>query len=140
MLSTWLDPNLRRYEPAKALQFIPYYRRGFADGVVATTDEPAGPFDRFIAVRRSGSVEYGAFCSWAFQRGTDRLWLLHLRQVVLQFPQFISFLDDLTTAFGTSRPWTAWCSARHVQGIVLTGLGQGWADWFELLHRAATGR
>lgn len=48
-LSTWLDPNLRRYEPAKALQFIPHYRRGFADGIVSTTDEPEGPFDRLGA-------------------------------------------------------------------------------------------
>ena len=33
-LSTWLDPNLRRYEPATALQFIPHYRRGIADEMI----------------------------------------------------------------------------------------------------------
>ncbi len=136
-LPSWLDPNLRRYEPATQLQFIPHYARGIVDGIAARTAEgPGEEVDRFIAVRRSGSVEYGAYCSWSYNSGREQGWLVHLKQVVLQFGQFLRFLDAFATDFDRSKSWTVWLNARNVRGATLIGFGEGWADVGDWQYRA----
>lgn len=95
-------------------------------------------FDRFIAVRRSGSVEYGAYCSWLHHTVAGKLWLLHEKQAILQFGQFLHFLEDLATSFELPKSWTIWCNARDVKKAVLIGFGEGWTTPFDSFRGQAT--
>lgn len=136
-LPAWLDPNLRKYEPAPGTAFVPQYTRGIVDGVVAQSrGEPQQRSDRFLAVRRSGSVEYGAYCSWLHRGRGQRSWLLHETQVILQFAQFLRFLDDFASTFERPKWWTVWCNVRDVKAAVLMGFGEGWAEPGEFNFRS----
>ncbi len=139
-LPKWLDPNARRYEPAPGLPFVPPYQRGIVDGVLAAPHEEHGRrFDRFLAVRRSASAEYGVYCSWSHQNGDRTFWLLHEKLVILQFGQFLRFLDELATLFDLPKSWTVWCNARDLKQAVLVGFGEGWLTPFDFFgHTRAT--
>src|SRR5438132_367105 len=63
-LPTWLKSAERRYEPRRDLAFVPETHRGFVDGVIAANDFGNGRYRRFLAVRRTGSVEYAPYCAW----------------------------------------------------------------------------
>jgi len=115
-LLTWLGPTARGYDPVPDLPFVPPYRRGIVDGVLA--DPNAGReecFRRFIAIRRSATVEYGAYCSWWYPVA-QKVWLISEKHVILQFGQLLRFLDDFATSFDLPRSWTVWCNARDLKG------------------------
>lgn len=132
-VAAWLDPNARRYPPLPGEIFVPPRKRGIVDGVLAYGEgETRERFTRFLAVRRTGSVEYGAYCSWWAER--PEAWILSVNQVVAQFAQILSFLDDLATTFALPREWTVFGNARNASSAWLTGFGAGWAGPFEFLR------
>jgi len=126
-LGSWLDPNARKYEPATYLAFVPPESRGIADGIVALEDRRVDMrFRRFLAVRRTGTVEYAAYCVW--RHPMQPIWLLNLKLLVLQFAQFVRFLDDVATAFDRPRRWQIYVNARQMSRSVVLGFGEGWAE------------
>lgn len=132
-VAAWLDPNARRYPPLPGEIFVPPRKRGIVAGVLAYGEgETRERFTRFLAVRRTGSVEYAAYCSWWAERA--EAWILSVKQVVAQFAQLLSFLDDLATTFALPREWTVFCNARNASSAWLTGFGAGWAGPFVFLR------
>lgn len=127
----WLDSNLRQYEPLKSVGFVPRQKVGIVDGLVALNDESDGRFDRFLAVRRTGTVEYGPYCCWANGgRGENGTWLMNVKLLTAQFEQFLRFVTDLAVDFQLPTEWRVFCNARSVAGVLLFGFGKGWADPF----------
>jgi hypothetical protein len=130
-LARWLETTSSAYPPAPDQTFIPYRKRGIVDGIVAMNERGDGTrLGRFLAVRRTGSVEYGVYCAWSFAQYNGAVWVLHLQLVVLQFIQLLSFVDALASEFKIAGEWAVWCNARNVKPVVLFGFGPRWAQPF----------
>lgn len=124
----WLDPKARRYDPAKHLQFVPPYKNGIVDGIACTNGDPGERADRFLAVRRTGTVEYGVYCSWLVANMMTRFWFVNLKQVLLQLTQFVAFVADLNAAFKLAPTATFLCNVRSTNHAVLGAFGAGWSE------------
>ena len=132
-LAEWLEPNARRYEPNKEESFVPpTTRRGIVDGVLALEDYAGeGRFRRFIALRRTGTIEYGAYCTWSVTSAGGSVWVISLKTLVLQVAHFLALLEDLGATFETGRSWKIWCNARCIADAFLAGFGTGRAEPFQ---------
>ncbi len=130
-LATWLEKVPSKYPPAPDQLFVPRTRRGIVDGILAANERGDGErLRRFLCVRRTGTVEYGAYCAWSSTRFNQPVWLMSLNLVVLQFAQLLFFLDAVGSEFQLNGEWTLRCNARNVKEVVLVGFGKGWAQPF----------
>src|SRR5207247_1059226 len=126
-LLPWLDSEKRRYEPAPKLVFVPMTRRPIADALLAVDDRRGnGRAMRSLVVRRTGTVEYGCYATWPYPE--KKVWLIRLKQPVLQFAQFVRFLDDLAATFDRPRSWHVLMNATNTRNVVPVGYGEGWAE------------
>jgi hypothetical protein len=129
----WLDPEKRRYEPNTRLVFVPMTRRGIADAVIALNDHRGnGRTVRSLVVRRTGTAEYGCYPAWTFVE--RKVWLIGFKLLVLQFSQFLRFLDDLAATFDRPRAWRVLVNANQMSNVVPVGYGEGWAQPFGGLY------
>lgn len=128
-LAQWLASAVSTYPPSAENMFIPHHKRGIVDGVLASSEHGSGSrLRRFLAVRRTGSIEYGVDCVRDMQRYGEAVWIFHLKLVVLQFAQMLAFIDAIASEFAINGPWTMWCSGRGVKPVVLVGFGERWAE------------
>jgi hypothetical protein len=128
-VAQWLTATVSTYPPASDNTFIPHRKRGIVDGVLAANERGNGArLRRFLAVRRTGSIECGVECARSMQTYGEAVWILHLKLVVLQFSQLLGFIDAVASEFALNGPWTIWCNARGVKPVVLLGFGERWAE------------
>lgn len=130
-LFMWLDPQTRRYDPAKHLRFVPPYKHGIVDGIACTNAQPRARSDRFLAVRRTGTVELGVYCSWLVANMMTRFWFVSLKQVLLQLTQLVAFVADLNATFKLSSTSTFVCNVRSTDTAILGAFGAGWSEPWE---------
>lgn len=127
----WLEPNNHRYEPLPGQMFVPHgTRRGITDGVLAISSSDAGRYMRFLAIRRSATVELGPAAVWQWPEGKQP-WIIDSKSLIAQFAQLLRFLIHFRADFQPPGGWRVFINIRGAQGAALGHFAQGWAPPFE---------
>lgn len=138
-VAAWLVPNERRYEPLPGALFVPMTKQAILDGVLAYSDFGDGVLGRFLAVRRTATVEYGAYCAWSRGIGGKPTWMMSAKHVMAQFEQLLRFLTELAAQFRVAGQWQVFCNARAMTGVIVVGFGEGWISPFDFRPRVRCG-
>lgn len=104
----WLKSAERRYEPRKDLPLVPETHRGFADGLLAANDfRSIGRYPRFLAIRRTGTVEYAPYCTWTVGvNAGEVVWLLQMK-LEDRFQLELTYTGEPSTLGGVVRSFAA---------------------------------
>ena len=126
----WVDPNLRRYEPADGLIFLPLNKRMTLDGILLTGDrlwaggEQTNRLDRFVRILRNGFVEMG----WASAQKEGQEVFFPFASMIGYVWLFMEFVQDLYTETAVHSPIVVMLNMKGTEDALLHDLGDGWVE------------
>ena len=137
-LWNWLEPNIRRYQPAPGLIFLPPVKTTTLDGIMLAEynyrigDNDTGYTEFFIRINRNGFIELG--CSLASQN-EDKIGFAFVPMIGL-FWQFVCFVNELYIREGMHMPFKIMLNMKGTEGALLHNLGAGWTEPHDTSRRA----
>lgn len=126
----WLDPNIRRYQPAPGMIFLPLVKTTTLDGIILAEnnyrigDSDTGYREFFIRINRNGFIELG--CNLASQE-EDEIGFAFVPMIGL-FWQYLCFVNDLYTLGSMHMPFKIILNMKGTKGALLHNLGVGWIE------------
>ena len=129
-LWNWLDPSIRRYQPAPGLIFLPLEKTTTLNGIMLAEqnysigDKNTGFTEYFIRINRNGFVELG--CSLATQY-EDEISFAFVPMIGL-FWQFLCFVNELYILESMHMPFKIMLNMKGTEGALLYSLGVGWTE------------
>lgn len=129
-LWNWLEPNIRRYQPATGLIFLPPVKTTTLDGIMLAEynyrvgEDDTGYKGHFLRINRNGYIELG--CNLAEQLDDD-IGFAFVPMIGL-FWQFLCFVNELYRLEGMHMQFKIMLNMKGTERALLHNLGVGWTE------------
>ena len=133
----WLDPNVRRYQPAPQIIFLPVNKRTTLEGVCMEEwyhyeGKQANFVRRFLRINRNSYIEMGLTSLATTYEGNIAF---AFASMIGAFWQFMNFVRDVYSREGMLMPFKVMLNMKGTKNSLLYDLGHGWRDPFDALSR-----